>query len=713
MTRAGFRPARLVAATAALGLFPLAGCSPTGGARSPATAARSGTSNPAARKRPAAKHPSDDTPRRAARRSSARLGTGTLRRVDKAETLTIGLGGHVQVPARWWVRPASAKQAWTDLRGPDRQLRVTLVAVRTSSPEAAIAAAWRRARPGRVLQVKTTTRPPAGGGWDAVVQIVYVTPSTGQRLRLALARSKGTTTFVALLETPIAALGRRAAQLKELLGNLKAPGVVEESFARKTAHRLDAKRLAAFEAFVRKARKELGVVGTSVALVQGGKVIFKKGFGLRRLGGRARVTPRTIFMIGSITKTFTGMLMARLVDEKRFGWDTPVTTVYPRFALGDPTTTRRCHMRHTLCACTGLPRQDMEFLFQYRGATAESRMKLLATMRPTTDFGETFQYSNLMVSAAGYIAGHAAYPKLRLGPAYAKALTTRILGPLGMRHTTLSMRRARRLEHATPHAPNLEDHPVPIPLSYENTVESVGPAGGLWSNVEDMARFAQLQLSKGRTPEGRRLVSEKNVEVLRRPGARMDAHRAYGLAMVVGRRYGIRILGHGGGTLGFSTNLVFLPDQGVALVSLHNVGGGSGGFNSLIFRRLLELLFDGKPKAEARLAFVVRERAKARVRGAKHIEHKPAAAWLRQIAGTYSNAALGRIVIRVRRGRAELDAGEWRAPLARLSSKDGASHVVLGPPLAGLRLEPGRRPDGARTLTLHAVQKRYVFVEGH
>ncbi len=648
--------------------------------------------------------------------------TSQAHQVQNGTAFFVGLGARVSVPPRWWVRRVrrAPGKAWLVVEGPARQLWVALVAVRAKSPEAAIAAAWKRARPGLALKIRKTMRPPASSGWDVVVQTVYVTPTASRRIRLALARGKGGAYYVALLNAKIAALGRRGAQLRTLLGSLKAPGILEESFAGKPARKLDAKRLAALESFVRKARKALGVVGASVAVIQGGRVIYKKGFGLRKMGGKAPVTPRTLFMIGSITKTFTGMVMARLVDEKRFTWETPVTKIYPRFALGDSAVTRRCHMRHTLCACTGLPRQDMEFLFEYKGATALDRIKVLATMRPTTRFGETFQYSNLMVAAGGYVAAHAAFPKLPLGEAYRRALTSRLLRPAGMRHTTLDMRHAARMNHATPHAPTLEDHPAPIPLAYENTVVSVGPAGGAWSNVEDMARFVLLELGRGRTPEGRRLVSARNVERLWKPGARMADHKAYGLAMVVSTKRRIRILGHGGGTLGFSTNMVFLPDHGVGLVSLTNVGGGSGGFNSLVFRRLLELLFDARPRAEAQLDFVVKERARARARAAKRIDRKPPVAWVRRFAGTYANPALGRITVRVKGSRGELDAGEWRAPIARFTAPDGAVRLMIGAPLAGLAFDPGhaaphtgsgRSSRARRTLTLRTAQQRYVFKE--
>ena len=153
-------------------------------------------------------------------------------------------------------------------------------------------------------------------------------------------------------------------------------------------------------------------------MIQDGKIVLEKGLGVRDASGSDPVTPATLFMIGSMTKPLTSLMMARLVDRGSFTWDTPVKKLSPSFALGDPAATDMATMAHTVCACTGLPRSDMEFIFESKGATPESRMELLKTMKPTTGFGETFQYSNLMVATGGYVAakdgGKGERPRSRL-----------------------------------------------------------------------------------------------------------------------------------------------------------------------------------------------------------------------------------------------------------------------------------------------------------
>jgi len=137
-------------------------------------------------------------------------------------------------------------------------------------------------------------------------------------------------------------------------------------------------------------------------------------------------------MIGSITKPMTTLMEATLVDAGTFRWETPVTAVLPSFALGDPETTKKVAMWHMSCACTGMPRQDMEDIFEFEGVTPEQRIASMKTMKPTTAFGDTFQYSNLMVSAGGFASAHAFDPKRSLGDAYDAAMHDKVFEPIGM-----------------------------------------------------------------------------------------------------------------------------------------------------------------------------------------------------------------------------------------------------------------------------------------
>ena len=120
----------------------------------------------------------------------------------------------------------------------------------------------------------------------------------------------------------------------------------------------------------------------------------------------------------------------------------------------------------------------------------------MRTMKPTTAFGETFQYSNTMVLAGGLAAAHAAEPKRPLSAAYDATLHSRILEPLGMRATTLDFAAATRADYASPHGRKMDLAVQAMPPSADDFVAWVAPSGGAWSNAEDMAKVLRLELAR-------------------------------------------------------------------------------------------------------------------------------------------------------------------------------------------------------------------------
>src|SRR5215471_12143469 len=103
-----------------------------------------------------------------------------------------------------------------------------------------------------------------------------------------------------------------------------------------------------------RARKEFDVPGIAVAIVKDGEVVLSKGYGVKRLGDPAPVTPQTLFRIASNTKAFTAAALAILVDEKRIRWDDPVTLHLPAFQMYDPYVTREMTIRDLLTHRSGL-----------------------------------------------------------------------------------------------------------------------------------------------------------------------------------------------------------------------------------------------------------------------------------------------------------------------------------------------------------------------
>ena len=114
-----------------------------------------------------------------------------------------------------------------------------------------------------------------------------------------------------------------------------------------------------FDGFVAQALKDWNVPGVAIAVVQDGHVMLIKGYGYRDVKKQLPVTPKTLFAIGSATKSFTVTSLGILVDEGKLDWDRPVREYLPNFRLQDEFATERMTARDLVTHRSGLPRHDL------------------------------------------------------------------------------------------------------------------------------------------------------------------------------------------------------------------------------------------------------------------------------------------------------------------------------------------------------------------
>jgi CubicO group peptidase (beta-lactamase class C family) len=268
-------------------------------------------------------------------------------------------------------------------------------------------------------------------------------------------------------------------------------------------------------------------------------------------------------------------------------------------------------MRNLVCACTGVPRRDLEFIFNGNALTAEDMVTSLKGFEFSTDFGEAFQYSNQMVATGGYLAAIADGAEGDdLFQNYQNVMQAKVLDPIGMNDTTLSFDSIlERGNYALPHSNNLAGERVAMPFDQENLLNAAAPAGGSWwSTAPDMAKYMVTELSKGVSPDGKRVISEENLLTAWQPQVPISSTMSYGLGWVVGEYKGARVIEHGGNTLGFTSGFGFLPDKNIGVLVLTNVQG-SNVFNDAVRERVLELVFEQSTSVEEKLEFALAQEA--------------------------------------------------------------------------------------------------------
>jgi CubicO group peptidase (beta-lactamase class C family) len=450
--------------------------------------------------------------------------------------------------------------------------------------------------------------------------------------------------------------------------------------------------LATFEAYVAAKLTEFHIPGAAVAVVQGGEVTFLQGFGVRELGRPEPVAADTLLRIGSVTKSFSSLLAATLVDTGRVTWETPLVDLLPDFAVADPDLTSRLTMADAFCACTGLPRRDWEIVLNSHALTPEGIIAGMSRIPLAAPYGAKYQYSNQMVAVGGYAAAVAdGGSPTNLGPDYAIALRARVLNPIGMTHSTLALAEVlARGDYATPHGADITSTLCPLPLLEDNDwVATVAPSGGLWSSAREMARYVQTELNRGVSPDGVRVVSAANLERTWQPGVAMSAlpgtSQHYGLGWVVSAYGGQRMVSHAGATLGFHSQVTLLPEAQLGVVVLTNATVGVAvSLSVAAVYRLLELLFDQPATIDAVLAPGLAAAAQARTDLLAHLGQVDPAA-VTPYLGRYANPDLGSATLALREGKLIFDAGEHRSELRPRVGAGGtvSDYVFIDPPLGG------------------------------
>jgi CubicO group peptidase (beta-lactamase class C family) len=619
---------------------------------------------------------------------------------------TTVLGNAFIAPKDWSIR---VKGPATILEAPEGDSWVALVDVEAKTQDEALAAAWQVYKPDAKWPLKVSNDLPDRDGWSRRRVYDYQTSPNEKRGVDAIVYYSGSSWTVLIEDVADAVAGKRGAQLSLIFGRLLPKGYSRESFAGRKANTLDQARIAELGRFVEQGQKVLGVPGVGLGVVQDGKVVFAGGFGVKELGGTEKPDGDTLFMIASNTKAMTTLLLAKLVDEHRITWDTPVTKLLPSFKLGDAATTQSVLVKHLICACTGMPRQDLEWIFDYGKMTPESTMALLGTMQPTSKFGELFQYSNLMAAAAGYTGAHVIHPDMELGAAYDSAIQSYVFDPLGMKETTFNMKRAFSSNHAGSHSPDADGKTARAMTAINDAIIPARPAGGAWSSVNDMLKYISMELAEGKLPDGTTYISQEPLLERRAPQVSIGKDVTYGMGLMVDTTYGVPVVHHGGDLTGYHSDMMWLPQQNVGLVILTNADPGWL-LRDRIRRKLLELLFDGHPEAEALLnadakSFYADLAAERKLMTIPADANESA-----KLAKHYANASLGEITVTTSGVSTIFDFGEWKSEVASRKNPDATiSFITTVPGELGFEFVVG---SGARrTLTIRDAQHEYVFEE--
>jgi len=291
--------------------------------------------------------------------------------------------------------------------------------------------------------------------------------------------------------------------------------------------------------------------GLSVGVVRDGGLVWSKHVGAARLDPSTAADDDTQYMIGSITKTFTAVLIMQLRDAGRLSLDDPLRTWLAEKKHGDVT------VRQILAHSSGLQREPAGHVWESLEAPdTEAFLVGLEGAERVLAPHFVFHYSNLAYGLLGQVVE-------RLdGGSWEASVTRRILEPLGMSRTGLRPAEDRAIGYEVdPFAGTATEEPV-------LDLKATASFGGLWSTVADMARYAAFVADADPA-----VLSKDSLEQMCRPLVMVDPDGwtgAYGLGFGMARRADRIYVGHGGSMPGYLAGLrVRRPDR-VGVIAFAN-----------------------------------------------------------------------------------------------------------------------------------------------
>lgn len=322
------------------------------------------------------------------------------------------------------------------------------------------------------------------------------------------------------------------------------------------------------DALIRDALAETGVPGLAMAIVHDDVVVETRGYGVREASGSDPVTADTVFPLASMSKPITSTIVAALVSEGLVDWDDRVADLYPGFAMSEPWVTHEVRVRDFLSHRSGLPEGAGDVLVDL-GIEREELLRRVRYIIPNSSFRSQYDYCNI-----GYTAGAiaAAMPS---GLSWEDAAATYLYTLAGM--TSTSSRFADLLAAPNRALEHVKRDGVWVHLM-ETADDAESPAGGVNSNVVDLARWMRLQLGLG-VLDGQRLISAAALGETRRPQIVSSPHPDpnsltgfYGLGWDLGYTpQALLQVSHSGAfNLGAATTVYLIPDAQIGIVILSN-----------------------------------------------------------------------------------------------------------------------------------------------
>ena len=321
--------------------------------------------------------------------------------------------------------------------------------------------------------------------------------------------------------------------------------------------------------YIPKLIQYFGAPGLAISIVQDGEIKYTKGFGTKTINKNDKVDNNTLFAIGSISKSFTAIALAMLVDEGKIDWDDRVVKYIPYFQLYDPYVTSSFTVRDLLTHRSGLKEVSGGTLWYHSDLSREDIIRGLKYLDPVTEFRTKPAYQNTMFLVASKVLESVA------GEPWDEFVRRRIFEPLGMNNTVISQAERRVNQNiSTPHIRNEKFEIITID---QEKLDNMAPAGSIYSCANDMAHYMNFLLNNGikgndtlisRIVFNEILKPQIHFQIFNEPI--QNEFTSYGFGWWLTPKNGNKIVEHSGGVDGMVANLIMVKNRNFGVIALAN-----------------------------------------------------------------------------------------------------------------------------------------------
>jgi CubicO group peptidase (beta-lactamase class C family) len=325
----------------------------------------------------------------------------------------------------------------------------------------------------------------------------------------------------------------------------------------------------------------LEVPGVAVGVLSGGEEHYAF-HGVTSIENPLPIDENTLFQFGSTGKTFTATAVLRLVDQGKVRLDEKVRTYVPELKLKDESVARDVTVLHLLNHTAGW-QGDLLTNTGDGDDAIEKYIGLMAKIEQVTPLGKAASYNNAALSVAGRIIEKVT------DKTYEAAMKELIFEPLGLQHCFFFTNDIMTRRFAAGHSQD-PDGTIKITRPWA-LARGNSPAGGISSNSGDLIKWARFHLGDGRAADGTRVLSEELLGKMKEPTFEMPGSAlgdAVGISWLLRDIDGVRIVSHGGDTIGHHSDFVMVPERDFAISSLTNCGPNGNQFNDEIVRWALQ-----------------------------------------------------------------------------------------------------------------------------